>query len=94
MISGCAKTVSPASQKSIQKLHLNTAKATPREVSPSGELILQYPWSLPDGAELILPLKSPLGVPTIDAYLNEEPIPLIFDTGNTFPVLLDIKTAT
>jgi hypothetical protein len=29
----------------------------------------------------------------IDAYLNEEPIPLIFDTGNTFPVLLDIQTA-
>ena len=93
IISGCAKTVSPASQKSIHQLHLNTVKATPREVSSNGQLILQYPWSLPDGAELILPLKSPLGVPTIDAYLNEEPIPLIFDTGNTFPVLLDIQTA-
>ena len=93
IISGCAKSVSPASQKSIQQLHLNTARATPREVSPNGQLVLQYPWSLPDGAELILPLKAPLGVPTIDASLNEEPIPLIFDTGNTFPVLLDIETA-
>jgi hypothetical protein len=93
IISGCAKSVSPASQKSIQQLHRNTAKATPREVSSNGQLILQYPWSLPDGAELILPLKSPLGVPTVDARLNEEPIPLIFDTGNTFPVLLDIQTA-
>jgi hypothetical protein len=93
ILSGCAKTVSSASQKSIQRLHLNTAKATPREVSSSGQLILQYPWFLPDGTELILPLKSPLGVPTIEAHLNEEPIPLIFDTGNTFPVLLDIQTA-
>jgi hypothetical protein len=90
---GCAKSVSPASQKSIQHLQRNTTKASPREVSSNGQLVLQYPWALPNGTELILPLKSPLGVPTIDASLNDKPIPLIFDTGNTFPVLLDIQTA-
>ena len=93
MISGCAKSVLPASAATIHKLQRNTVGATARDISPSGQLILRYPWAFADGSELTLPLRTPLGVPTVDAYLNEEPIPLIFDTGNTFPVLLDIESA-
>ncbi len=94
MICGCAKNVSTASPSSVKKLQRNTSQPTANEVSASGQLILKYPWRLAPGSELTLPLKSPLGVPTVDAVLNEEPIPLILDTGNTFPILLDIQSAT
>ena len=94
MICGCAKSVSTASPSSIRKLQRNTSQPTAREFSATGKLILQYPWKLAPGTELVLPLKSPLGVPTVDASLNHESIPLILDTGNTFPMLLDIRSAT
>ena len=94
MICGCAKSVSTASPSSVQKLQRNTSQPTASEISVTGELILHYPWRLAPNSELILPLKSPLGVPTVDAVLNQEPIPLILDTGNTFPMLLDIRSAT
>lgn len=91
---GCAKDVSTASPSSIRKLQRNTSQPRASEVSSTGKLILKYPWLLKPGSELILPLKSPLGVPTVDAVLNQEPIPLILDTGNTFPMLMDIQSAT
>ena len=94
LVCSCAKSVSPASPSSVRKLQQHTSVPTSREVSAAGKLILQYPWRLTPGTELSLPLKSPLGVPTVDAILNQEPIPLILDTGNTFPVLMDIRSAT
>jgi hypothetical protein len=48
---------------------------------------------LPPGSMLRLPMSTELGIPSISGAVNGQTIPLILDTGNAFPLLLDAATA-
>jgi hypothetical protein len=38
-------------------------------------------------------MSTELGIPTVQAEINGQPIPVILDTGNAFPLLLDAASA-
>jgi hypothetical protein len=92
LLSACAQDVGKAPRATVARLQRNTVPADP-ENFPNGQLRLRYRWKLPPGCMLRLPMNTDLGIPAISGAVNGGPIPLILDTGNAFPLLLDASSA-
>lgn len=92
VFSACAQNVGRAPSSTVKRLQGNTVPPDP-ENFPNGRLRLRYHWKLTPGIQLRLPMSTELGIPSINGAVNGQPLPLILDTGNTFPFLLDATSA-
>lgn len=92
LLGACAQSVGKAPSATVARLQRNTVPADP-ENFPNGQLRLRYRWKLPQGCILRLPMGTELGIPSVSGSVNGEPLPLILDTGNAFPLLLDASSA-
>jgi len=92
LLSACAQNVGRAPNATVARLQSHTVPAD-SENFPNGQLRLRYRWKLPPGSLLRLPMSTELGIPSIVGAVNGQQIPLILDTGNAFPLLLDASSA-
>ena len=92
LLSACAQHVGKAPSATVARLQKNAVPADP-ENFPNGQLRLRYRWKLPPGCMLRLPMSTELGIPSISGAVNGQSVPLILDTGNAFPLLLDASSA-
>lgn len=92
LFSACAQHVGKAPSATVARLQENAVPAD-KENFPDGQLRLRYRWKLPPGCMLRLPMTSELGIPAISGAVNGRAVPLILDTGNAFPLLLDASSA-
>jgi hypothetical protein len=92
LFSACAQNVGRAPSATVARLQSHSVPAD-SENFPGGQLRLRYRWKLPPGTMLRLPMSTELGIPSVVGAVNGQSIPLILDTGNAFPLLLDASSA-
>ena len=92
LLSACAENVSRAPKATVARLQSRSVPADPDNF-PNGQLRLRYKWMLPPGSLLRLPMRTELGIPSVAGAVNGRSVPLILDTGNAFPLLLDASSA-
>ena len=92
LLAGCAQSVDRASHNTISRLQKSPVAADPADFA-NGQLQLRYRWQISKGAVFRVPMSTELGIPSVPASINGIEVPVILDTGNAFPILLDAASA-
>ncbi len=89
---GCSQNVKRVSQGTVRLLQGHSVAADPADFD-KGEVRPLCRWRIPPGTLLQASLSAELGIPSMAGKINGQETPLILDTGNAFPVLLDANSA-